>query len=166
MLMEESEPLGLKDEVRDIIEEARMVLPGIQALFGFQFVAVLNTRFAELESSAQVTHICSLLLVALATALIMAPAAYHRIAERSEASRYFADLASRFITTAMLVLLVGISIDLFIIANMVLENTVLSATLAFATGLFFAALWFGFPLIRRHIKVAKTAAGKSIAHRA
>jgi hypothetical protein len=30
---------------RDAIEEARMVLPGIQALFGFQLIAVFNERF-------------------------------------------------------------------------------------------------------------------------
>ncbi|TLG71825.1 hypothetical protein [Methylocystis sp. B8] len=30
---------------RGAIEEARMVLPGIQALFGFQLIAVFNNRF-------------------------------------------------------------------------------------------------------------------------
>ena len=30
---------------RQAIEEARMVLPGIQALFGFQLVTVFNDRF-------------------------------------------------------------------------------------------------------------------------
>jgi hypothetical protein len=32
----------LEEETRTIIEEARMVLPGIQALFGFQLIAVFN----------------------------------------------------------------------------------------------------------------------------
>ena len=33
---------------REAIEEARMVLPGIQALFGFQFITVFNERFRQL----------------------------------------------------------------------------------------------------------------------
>ncbi len=35
------------------IEEARMVLPGIQALFGFQLIAAFNQRFSELKALAQ-----------------------------------------------------------------------------------------------------------------
>ena len=36
---------ALKDAVEQALEEARMVLPGIQALFGFQLIAVFNQRF-------------------------------------------------------------------------------------------------------------------------
>src|SRR6266446_3544638 len=42
---------SLVEETRAILAEARMVLPGIQALFGFQLIAVFNTRFDELAPS-------------------------------------------------------------------------------------------------------------------
>jgi hypothetical protein len=58
-----SKPEPPRHEPQPVIEEARMVLPGIQAFFGFQPSA--------------------LLLVALSSAPVMAPAAYHRLAERS-----------------------------------------------------------------------------------
>ena len=56
-----------------------MVLPGVQALFGFQLIAVFNTGFAEkLSHGEQRVHLLALALVAMAGALIMTPAAYHR----------------------------------------------------------------------------------------
>lgn len=98
---------SLEDETRTTIEEARMVLPGIQALFGFQLVAVFNGRFQDLTGMEQVLHLVALLMVAVAVALIMTPAAYHRMAERGTASRRFVDLASRFIECAMFPLMFG-----------------------------------------------------------
>ncbi len=38
----EVQRLSLEEEARHILEEARMVIPGIHALFGFQLVAVFN----------------------------------------------------------------------------------------------------------------------------
>src|SRR5258708_30490444 len=65
----------LKDQERSIHEEARMVLPGVQALFGFQLVAVFNQRFADMEAADRGTYFLSLLLVTGAIGLLMAPAA-------------------------------------------------------------------------------------------
>ena len=44
-----AEPASLKDQARNVLEEARMVLPGIQALFGFQLIAVFNQRFESIK---------------------------------------------------------------------------------------------------------------------
>ena len=56
-----------------------MVLPGVQALFGFQLIAVFNNGFSEkLSHAEQCVHLLALALVAIAGALIMSPASYHR----------------------------------------------------------------------------------------
>ena len=50
---------GRKEEVKldsaasHLLEECRMVLPGIQALFGFQLIAVSNQGFSEKLSALQ-----------------------------------------------------------------------------------------------------------------
>src|SRR4030095_10641479 len=68
---------SLEQEATFILEESRMVLPGIQALFGFQLIAVFNQGFGEkLAPSEQVLHLLAFALVAVATALIITPAAY------------------------------------------------------------------------------------------
>jgi hypothetical protein len=76
------------------IEEARMVLPGIQALFGFQLIAAFSDRFHELEPQVQALHFLALVLIAVAIAIIMALAAYHRLVERGSISAFFVRLAS------------------------------------------------------------------------
>ena len=78
---ESREELPLSKAAEYLIEECRMVLPGIQALFGFQMIAVFNQRFRELPGSLQIVHLAATGLVALAAGLVMTPAAYHRTAE-------------------------------------------------------------------------------------
>src|SRR5438874_12226699 len=82
-------------------EEARMVLPGIQALFGFQLVAVFNARFDELSTALQAIHLVALVAAAISMSLVMTPAAYHRLAERGRISSRFTELASWLIASAM-----------------------------------------------------------------
>jgi Family of unknown function (DUF6328) len=143
----EHEPLG--QEAMHILEEARMVLPGIQALFGFQLIAVFNQRFStDLPQVEQVVHLVALLLTAGSAALIMTPAAYHRQAERGQLSAYFIDLASRLITLAMVPLMLGICLDAFVVARLILEDVAAAAIVALTLLCLFSALWFVFPRLR------------------
>jgi hypothetical protein len=43
----ESEELPLSKAAEYVLDECRMVLPGIQALFGFQLIAVFSPGFRE-----------------------------------------------------------------------------------------------------------------------
>src|SRR6266852_4208417 len=71
--------LSLSAAARYLLEESRMVLPGIQALFGFQLIAVFSATFGErLSAGEQQLHLAATFLIAVAEAIMMAPAAYHR----------------------------------------------------------------------------------------
>ena len=70
----------LKTKIEQLLTEARVIIPGGQALLGFQFVATLTKAFENLPVAAHVIHACSLGLVALSVLLLMTPAALHRIA--------------------------------------------------------------------------------------
>jgi hypothetical protein len=145
----EVEEESLKDEAHAAEGEARMVLPGIQAIFGFQMIAIFNQRFEALELGERVAHIASLTLVALAIALIMAPAAYHRLAEKGLVSRRFVDLATDFLAWAMVFLAVGISSELYIVARLAIGSEWISGAIAIGVCAVFAWLWFAFPLRSR-----------------
>jgi|GEM_PF-3040211 hypothetical protein len=80
---EAREELSLPTALDNLIEECRMLLPGIQALFGFQLIAVFNSTFAEkLSTLEQQLHLLAIGLVSVAIALILTPAAYHRQIDR------------------------------------------------------------------------------------
>ena len=70
--------LDLCEAADMLLNECRMVLPGIQALFGFQLVAVFSPPFADLEPALKQLHLLATALVVVAIALVMTPAAYHR----------------------------------------------------------------------------------------
>ena len=132
-----------------LLDECRMVLPGVQAIFGFQLIAVFNQRFAEdLPDFAQYLHFASLTLVALAAALVMTPAAYHRITGIRRVSLHYLALSSRFLIASMLVLAVGLSLDYFVVAWLVFRTMAVAIPAAVLLGIF-TLLWFGYPHARR-----------------
>ena len=149
----------LDEEVEHILEESRMVLPGIQALFGFQLIAVFNSRFDEvLGHDAQVLHLVAVVLTALAIALIMAPAAYHRQVERGSISRYLADYASRLLTIGMAPLLTALAIEVSLVAFMILRSVAASSAIGTGLLLIFGWLWYGFPAQQKRRRAPSRAA--------
>ena len=131
------------------IEEARMVLPGIQALFGFQLIAAFNEQFQQLSEVDQTIHYVALALVAVAVAIIMTPAAYHRLAERGEMSGFFVRLASILIATAMLPLMVALCLEVYLVGTVILHQRWLSVAVAGVLLILFTGLWYVFPLAMR-----------------
>ena len=67
--------------------EARVVLPGAQALFGFPLAIVLTQSFEQLPSASKITHAASFFMVGLSVMLLIAPAAYHRVVYAGEDSQ-------------------------------------------------------------------------------
>ena len=141
----QAKPESLEDQAKQVVEEARMVLPGIQALFGFQLIAVFNQRYVELSPREQDMHLAALVLIGVSVALIMTPAAYHRQAEPGQVSRYFITLASRLLTLAMLVLGPGICLDIYVVARLTLMNSHASAAIACGLLSIYLGAWFVFP---------------------
>src|SRR5689334_25215274 len=93
-----------------------MVLPGIQALFGFQLIAVFNDGFEhKLSEPQQQLHYAAILLVTVAIALVMAPAAIHRQTSQREVSERFIWRASQLLLAGMLPLSVALCLDLYLI---------------------------------------------------
>jgi hypothetical protein len=150
---------SLGSEVDHAIEESRMVLPGIQALFGFQLIAVFSQRFEQLPVAAQRIHLSALILVVVAIALIMAPAAYHRQVERGTVSRHFADYASRMITIAMVPLMIAISMDVAVATLLVLADLAWSAFIGGVLLCVFLTLWFVVPYATKRTRRKRVSPG-------
>lgn len=140
------ENLTLSEAMTHLLEECRMVLPGIQALFGFQLIAVFNSTFQErLSSNEQCLHLAAIGLVAVAVALVMAPAALHRQTSPRAATQGFITIASWLLLLSMLPLMLGISFDFYLISKLILNNTLISLVLSTFLLMLFSSLWFLFP---------------------
>ncbi|HEY0588879.1 MAG TPA: DUF6328 family protein [Pseudoduganella sp.] len=140
---------SLKEQMGRIIEEARMILPGIQALFGFQAIAVFTERFEKLPVYAQDCHAAALALVVVAIALVMLPAAYHRLVEPGQVSLRTIAISSRAICYALAPLAAGLSLDVAVVLFMVTGSDMGSAAGGLAAFLLLMGTWFIFPLHAR-----------------
>lgn len=145
----------LEEEATHVLEEARMMLPGVQAILGFQLIAAFNERFTQFERPEQILHFVAFLLVALAMGLVMAPAAYHRQAERGVVSRRFVVLASTLLTLAMPPFIVGICLDAYLVGLLVLSDRLAGIIAAGILFVVLTGLWFAMPALsgRRNRRV-------------
>ncbi len=143
---EERKPQSLADSTSNILEEARMILPGTQTLFGFQLIVPFNQRFHDhLSMLEQRLHLLAMALVAVAMAMLITPAVYHRRVEPESVSRQFISVATRLLTWSTRPLLVAICLDFYLVASLVTREPIVSVVLAVVLAAIFAALWLLLP---------------------
>ena len=137
-----------------MLEECRMVLPGIQALFGFQLIAVFNDGFGEkLSGPQQMMHLVSIVLVAIAIALVMAPAALHRQSEPQEVSERFIWLSSNLLLASMFPLAVAICIEAWLVSCIIVGREAVGVALGLALLGVFGLFWLFIP--RRETRLGR-----------
>jgi hypothetical protein len=141
-------PLATK--IDQLLTEARVIIPGAQALFGFQFIAMLTTGFDKLPQSAKIVHAAALLLIAVNVVLLMTPAALHRLSFAGEDSDLFFRMGSAFVIASPVFLAAGIALEFYVVVLKTYE----SAGWAWVNaGLILAgllALWYALPLALRY----------------
>jgi hypothetical protein len=139
----------LTDKIKHVLTECRVVLPGSQALLGFQFISVLMESFDKLPSLSKYIHLASLGLNAIAIVLLITPAAYHRLVEEGEETEHFHRFASKMIIAALVPLALALSGDVYVVVQKVSESQLLSVVSALVVLAIFWELWFGLTLYRR-----------------
>jgi hypothetical protein len=151
----------LEEKIQHALTDARVVLPGAQALLGFQLVAVFLGGFEALPASSQYVHIVSLTLIALSTILLMMPAAYHRLVEMGQPSQHFFRLTSNAVLGSMIPLGAGICGDFFVVVRKVSGSSIIACTISLLLFAMFCVLWFGLKLLKRRNRKAVLDFGKS-----
>ena len=107
--------------------------------------------FAKLPHFLKLIHLASLLLIAFAAVLLIAPAAFHRIADLGEATERSYAFANLMVLCASVPLGLGLIGDLFLILSKVTNYVIAfgaSALILLLTG----TLWFGYSLFMRNHK--------------
>jgi uncharacterized protein DUF6328 len=145
---EEAERIPLSRAAQYLLEECRMVLPGIQALFGFQLIVVFHPTFAEkLNPTEQTLHLVAIGLIAASIAIIMAPAAYHRQTSSHWVTAKFIRLSTRLLLLSMGPLAVSISIEFYLVGRIITGASVM-LPIAVALLALFGLLWIALPRVR------------------
>lgn len=139
----------ITEKIKHVLTEARVILPGAQALLGFSLAAVFTSKFADLGSVQQAAHLAGTLLDTIAVALLILPAAYHRLAEHGEETEAFHRFAGRVVLLALLPLVTAMGCELFVILSMNASGLLIPLAVAAAMTTLMLALLFGLPLLMR-----------------
>lgn len=142
--------LTLTEAANTVLDECRMVLPGIQTLFGFQLICVFNDRFPrDLSRFDQQLHMIAIALVALAVALVMTPAAFHRVQGSHEVTEAFVRISSVLLLASLVPLAAGLALDFHLIAKLILGEDRLAMGMGLGLFAVLMGFWFVFP--RLHV---------------
>ena len=134
-------------ELIELLNELRVALPGVQVLFAFLLVVPFQQGFSNVTEMTRVVYFAGLASSALAMAVLITPATYHRINLRrgvdEKEQMLFTSSRLTLIGTAFLAL--GIGCSMFVIAD-VLFGDLAALLVAVITGLVFVGLWYVLPL--------------------
>ncbi len=79
---DESEAQRDDRNLAELLQELRVAGMGVQVLFGFLLSLPFTNRFGTLSPAQRDLYLASLVLAAVATALLLGPVAYHRLVFR------------------------------------------------------------------------------------
>lgn len=144
--------VDLKHSSDQILQGIRIVLPGTQALMGFQFIAFFNPTFHNLPSNLQNLHFIALILVVLCSILLISPVAFQQISENGRPTKRFLRFTRRMLTAAMLFLILAIACDIYLAARLIDMTNLLAlgiSLVVFLSGIF---LWYVYSLLPGNLK--------------
>jgi hypothetical protein len=143
----------LHEKIDQMLTESRVILPGAQALLGFQFAVTMTKGFAALPPLDRQIHFVALGAIAIAMMLLLAPATVHRLTFAGRDVPRFHEIGSVLVTAALAPLAVGIAADVYVATVKMLDDHLLAACAGSAAALLLAVFWYGLPLYLRYSKV-------------
>jgi hypothetical protein len=132
-------------ELIELLNELRVILPGVQVLFAFLLTVPFTQRFPDLDDLETRVFFMTLLCTAVATALLIAPSAHHRILWRRGVREQRLVLGNRLTIAGLIFLLPAIVGVVFVITAFIFGLTA-AVIVTGLLALFFALLWFALPL--------------------
>ena len=80
---DESEHERINRELDQLLQELRVILPGVQVLLAFLLTVPFAQGFDAVQDEARTVFVAAITLAALATVLLMAPTLHHRMRFRA-----------------------------------------------------------------------------------
>ncbi|MDY7084230.1 MAG: DUF6328 family protein [Actinomycetota bacterium] len=133
----------------DLLQELRVAQTGIQILFAFLLTLPFSNRFAEVTQFQKDTYVVALLAAAGATAMIIAPVAFHRALFRQGRKPELVRYAHRMATGGLSFLLVAMVSSVLLVTDFILDRP-LAFLLSAITAVFFLTFWAAIPFFRRN----------------
>ena len=135
----------------ELLQELRVAGLGVQVLFGFLLSIPFTARFARLSHAQHGLYVATLLLAALATALLLAPVAYHRLVFRRHRKEQLVKDANVLAILGLAAVGLAVSAAVLLVVSFVDHGATVVVITVFVVCLF-AVLWFVLPLVRHRTR--------------
>ncbi len=132
-------------ELIELLNELRVILPGVQVLFAFLLTVPFTQRFPQLTGLQTGVFFGTLLCTAIATALLIAPSSHHRILWREGVREKRLELGNVLTICGLIFLVPAMVGVIFVITDLIFGLTA-AIVVTVVLALSFSLLWFALPL--------------------
>ena len=148
MTKEESKDERLDRELIEFLNELRVVLPGVQVLFAFLLTVPFTNQFARITNTQKQVFFAVFLCTTVATVLLIAPSAYHRLRWRDFDKERMLRTSNRLSIAGMVFLSLALVGAAFLVTDLIFHPTA-AAVVTAAVAILFAWFWWALPLSRK-----------------
>lgn len=145
---DETEAERLDRNLNELFASLRVALPGVQVLFAFLLVLPFQSGFPKVTAFQEKVYFATLVCVALASFLLIAPTARHRIRFRTGDKEYVVFSSNRLAIAGLAFLGLGLVGALMLVSDFLFGTATMIVTASLAA-IALGWLWFGSPLSRR-----------------
>jgi hypothetical protein len=138
--------VSLVEQVRVLFIESRVVLPGIQAVLGFQFASILTAGFQNMSQSLKLIHFFSMIMVLFSVILLIAPVAYHHITLEGVDTKRLVHFGGRMIIFSIVLLGLGLATDFYVVVDKITGSSELAIVGFGLTIALLFSVWFGYSI--------------------
>ena len=148
MSQSEEESDRLDRELIEFLNELRVVLPGVQVLFAFLLTVPFSNCSSQITNQQRQVYFATFLCTTAATALLIAPSAYHRLRWREYDKEQLLRTSNRLSIAGMVFLSLALVGAAFLVTDLLFHATAAALVTAAVAGIF-AWFWWALPLSRK-----------------
>lgn len=138
----------LDRELTELLNEARLGLPGVTVLFAFLLTLPFAARFERLSGAQQAAYYVAFFSAAIAMVCLVTPSAFHRVRWRQGDKEAILRASNRLALVGFSFLGVALVASVLLVSELVLPE-VLAVIATAVVGVLVLTLWFGLPVSRR-----------------
>jgi Family of unknown function (DUF6328) len=138
----------LNREMAELLQELRVAVAGVQVLFGFLLAVPFQQRFETVSSFQRGVYSVTLIAAAVATALLIAPSAYHRILFRQGMKPSIIRIGTAQLLGGLASLAVAMSGAVLLVTDFLFGSSTATVVVVLVASLY-VALWFVLGLVQR-----------------
>ena len=131
-------------ELIELLNELRIVLPGVTVLFGFLLAVPFAKGWSRVTPFERDVFLVAFVAAGVSVAFLTAPSSYHRLRFRTGNKEHLVRRGSRLAVAGIAAFAVALEAVVLLVFDYVASReAAIAATVCFA--LFVAVLWFGLP---------------------